>query len=131
LTRCWFPRYGDECRDCLDRGIDVEREVLVERSVRVISKALLKVFATVGEEVGPVAIDSDKAVVDLPNVIGRELVCRESFGRLPQLLLLPVPLSVELAFGMEDIMFWCCEVDVVVSGCGTMFDSAVRPQESE
>jgi hypothetical protein len=40
---------------------------------------LLKVLRTVGEEVGMFS-DSDKAVVDLPKVMGRVLVWRESLG---------------------------------------------------
>jgi len=46
------------------------------------SYALLKVFRTVGEAVGSAEAVSAKAVEDLPNVMGREEVWRESLGRL-------------------------------------------------
>jgi hypothetical protein len=45
------------------------------------SYALLKVFRTVGEAVGIAEAASAKAVEDLPKVIGREDVWRESLGR--------------------------------------------------
>lgn len=134
---CWIPFNGDECLDVLGRDIDVvDREaVAVDRPVRELSKALLKVLTTVGEEEGPVVSERDKAVVDFPKVFGREAVCRESLGRLLSLPLLPslVPLAVlaEHAVGRVDSMLWCCDVDVLVSCAGTMFESVVRPQESE
>jgi hypothetical protein len=40
---------------------------------------LLKVLRTVGEAV---AQDLASPVLDLPNVMGREAVCNDSFGRL-------------------------------------------------
>jgi hypothetical protein len=45
---------------------------------------LLKVFSTVGEVVGSAEAAIDRVVDDLPNVIGREEVCRESFGRFAE-----------------------------------------------
>lgn len=135
---CWIPLNGDECLDVLGLDIDdVDKEdVVVDRSVRE-SKALLKVLTTVGEDEGPVVSERDKAVVDLPKVIGREAVCKESFGRLfsfpPALLLSLFPLTLlaaEHAVGRVDSML-CCDVEVFVSCAGTMFESVVRPQESE
>ena len=41
---------------------------------------MLKVLRTVGEAVGMLR-ESERAVVDLPKVMGREVVCRDSFGR--------------------------------------------------
>jgi hypothetical protein len=41
----------------------------------------LKVLRTVGDAVGRAEVAIASAVVDLPNVIGSEDVCRESFGR--------------------------------------------------
>jgi hypothetical protein len=46
------------------------------------SYALLKVFSTVGEAAGSVEAASARAVEDLPKVMGREEVWRESLGRL-------------------------------------------------
>jgi hypothetical protein len=42
------------------------------------------VLSTVGEVVGSAEAAIDRAVDDLPNVIGREEVCRESFGRFAE-----------------------------------------------
>jgi hypothetical protein len=46
------------------------------------SKALLKVFRTVGEAAGKALAVIASAVDDLPNVMGRDDVCKESLGRL-------------------------------------------------
>lgn len=37
-------------------------------------------FRTVGDAVGPAAKDSERPVVELPKVRGREVVCRVSLG---------------------------------------------------
>lgn len=42
----------------------------------------MKVLSTVGEAIGSVEAAIVRAVEDLPNVIGSDEVCRESFGRL-------------------------------------------------
>jgi hypothetical protein len=42
----------------------------------------LKVFRTVGEAVGKALAAMASAVDDLPNVIGKDDVCKESLGRL-------------------------------------------------
>jgi hypothetical protein len=43
---------------------------------------LLKVFRTVGEAVGKALAAIASAVDDLPNVMGRDDVCKDSLGRL-------------------------------------------------
>jgi hypothetical protein len=43
---------------------------------------LLKVFRTVGEVVGKALAVMASAVKDLPNVMGKDDVCKESLGRL-------------------------------------------------
>lgn len=43
---------------------------------------MLKVFFTVGEEGQLFERDKERAVVDFPNETGREVVCRDSLGRL-------------------------------------------------
>lgn len=89
-------------------GLQGEGESIVDKG-RVASYALLKVLRTVGEAVAQVLASP---VVELPQAMGREAVCNESFGRF---VLVVFCVTEGVALVATAIILWAAVAVAVVA----------------